>query len=273
MGNQVNEFLTKHFDPIMDIEFTANFETYLDKIAEGKANWVTVLRTFYDMFNPIVEKLNSEAKNIKQSGGNVADRLLGTDESGCEVYAGTGKYGPYVKIEASDNNDKSKYRFAKLKEISVDKVTLDYALVLLEWPKTLGKIGNAIVTLNDGQFGLYIKCAGKNYSIKEALDPEDIDLDYAKELVQAGDPYSLKSFKVKDKVINLKSGEFGHYLQIVSGTKKQNIPVPKKYNIESLSLQVKMVLVHQVLQNLQITQTKKHLNQKIKKLIYKKIKI
>jgi DNA topoisomerase-1 len=237
MGNQVNEFLTKHFDPIMDIEFTANFETYLDKIAEGKANWVTVLRTFYDMFNPIVEKLNSEAKNIKQSGGNVADRLLGTDESGCEVYAGTGKYGPYVKIEASDNNDKSKYRFAKLKEISVDKVTLDYALVLLEWPKTLGKIGNAIVTLNDGQFGLYIKCAGKNYSIKEALDPEDIDLDYAKELVQAGDPYSLKSFKVKDKVINLKSGEFGHYLQIVSGTKKQNIPVPKKYNIESLSLE------------------------------------
>lgn len=237
MGNQVNEFLAKHFDPIMDIEFTANFETYLDKIAEGKANWVTVLRTFYDMFNPMVEKLNAEAKNIKQSGGNVADRLLGTDESGCEVYAGTGKYGPYVKIEASDNNDKSKYRFAKLKEVPVDKVTLDYALGLLEWPKTLGKISNAIVTLNDGQYGLYIKCAGKNYSVKEAIDPDDIDLEYAKELIQAGDPYSLKSFKVKDKVINVKSGEFGHYLQIVSGTKKQNIPIGKKYSIENLTLE------------------------------------
>ena len=230
MGIQVNEFLTKHFDPIMDIEFTANFETYLDKIAEGKANWVTVLRTFYDMFNPMVEKLNAEAKNVKQAGGNVADRLLGTDESGREVYAGTGKYGPYVKIEAADNND-------KLKEISVDKVTLDYALVLLEWPKTLGKIGNAIVTLNDGQYGLYIKCAGKNYSIKEAIDPEDIDLEYAKELIQAGDPYSLKSFKVKDKVINVKSGEYGHYLQILSGTKKQNIPIPKKYGIDTLTLE------------------------------------
>ena len=247
MGNQVNEFLTKHFDPIMDIEFTANFETYLDKIAEGKANWITVLRTFYDMFNPIVEKLNSEAKNIKQSGGNVADRLLGTDKSGCEVYAGTGKYGPYVKIEASDpkdkDQDKIKYRFAKLKEISVDKVTLDYALVLLEWPKTLGKIGNAIVTLNDGQFGLYIKSGGKNYSIKEALDPDDINLEYAKELIQAGDPYSLKSFKVKDKVINVKSGEFGNYLQIVSGTKKQNIPIPKKYSIESLSLEQVLAII------------------------------
>lgn len=239
MGNQVNDFLTKHFDPIMDVEFTANFETYLDKIAEGKANWVTVLRTFYDMFNPIVEKLNSEAKNIKQIGGNVADKLLGTDESGCEVYTGTGKYGPYVKIEVNDkqSNDKSKWRYAKLKEISVDKVTLDYALSLLEWPKTLGKISNAVVTLNDGQFGLYIKCSGKNYSIKEAIDPDDIDLDYAKELIQAGDPYSLKSFKVKDKIINVKNGEFGNYLQIVSGSKKQNIPIPKKYIIDSITIE------------------------------------
>lgn len=237
MGNKVNEFLTKNFDPIMDIEFTANFETYLDKIAEGKANWVTVLRTFYDMFNPMVEKLNAEAKNIKQSGGDVSDRFLGTDESGREVFAGTGKYGPYVKIEANDNNDKSKYTYAKLKEMSVDKVTLDYALALLEWPKTLGKIGNAIVTLNDGQYGLYIKCAGKNYSVKEAIDPDDIDLEYAKEIIQAGDPNAMKTFKVKDKVINVKSGEFGPYLQIVSGTKKQNISIGKKYNLETINLE------------------------------------
>ncbi len=237
MGNKVNEFLTKHFDPIMDIEFTANFETYLDKIAEGKANWVTVLRTFYDMFNPMVEKLNAEAKNIKQSGGDVADRFLGTDESGREVYSGTGKYGPYVKIEANDNNDKSKFTYAKLKEMSVDKVTLDYALALLEWPKTLGKIGNAIVTLNDGQYGLYIKCAGKNYSVKEAIDPDDIDLEYAKEIIQAGDPNAIKTFKVKDKVINVKSGEFGPYLQIVSGTKKQNISIGKKYSLETINLE------------------------------------
>ena len=237
MGKQVNDFMVKHFSSIMDIEFTANFETYLDKIAEGKANWVTVLRTFYDMFNPIVEKLNLEAKNIKQIGGNVADKLLGTDTNGREIYTGTGKYGPYVKIEASDNNDKSKWRYAKLKEISVEQVTLDYALGLLEWPKTLGKIGNAIVTLCDGQYGLYIKCSGKNYSIKDALDPDDISLDYAKELIQAGDPYSLKSFKVKDKVINIKNGEFGNYLQIVSGTKKQNIPIPKKYVIETMTIE------------------------------------
>ena len=235
MGNQTNDFMVTNFNPIMDVEFTANFETYLDKIAEGNANWVTVLKLFYDMFNPIVEKLNSEAKNIKQAGGNAADRLLGKNADGAEIYAGTGKFGPYVKIEES--NSKNKYRYAKLTEISVDKVTLDYAITLLEWPKNLGKIGNAIVTLHEGQFGLYIKCTGKNYSVKDNIDPIDIDLNFAKDLIQAGDPYALKTFKLKDKVINIKTGEFGNYLQIISGTKKQNIPIPKKNNIEDITIE------------------------------------
>jgi len=232
MGNLTNDFMVKHFNPIMDIEFTANFETYLDKIAEGNANWVTVLRIFYDMFNPIVEKLNAEAKNIKQTGGNVADKLLGKNSEDMEIYTGTGKFGPYVKIKESDD----KMRYAKLIDSSVDKVTLEEAISLLEWPKSLGKIGNAIVTLNRGQYGLYIKCSGKNYSIKDTVDPNNINLKFAEDLIQAGDPYALKTFKVKDKVINIKCGEFGNYLQIISKTKKQNIPIPKKISIENITI-------------------------------------
>jgi DNA topoisomerase-1 len=232
MGNLTNDFMVKHFNPIMDIEFTANFETYLDKIAEGNANWVTVLRIFYDMFNPIVEKLNAEAKNIKQTGGNVADKLLGKNSEDMEIYTGTGKFGPYVKIKELDG----KMRYAKLIDSSVDKVTLEEAISLLEWPKSLGKIGNAIVTLNRGQYGLYIKCSGKNYSIKDTVDPNNINLKFAEDLIQAGDPYALKTFKVKDKVINIKCGEFGNYLQIISKTKKQNIPIPKKISIENITI-------------------------------------
>ena len=232
MGNQTNDFMVKHFNPIMDIEFTANFETYLDKIAEGNANWVTVLRIFYDMFNPIVEKLNAEAKNIKQTGGNVADKLLGKNSEDMEIYTGTGKFGPYVKIKEADD----KMRYAKLTDSSVDKVTLEEAISLLEWPKSLGKIGNAIVTLNKGQYGLYIKCSGKNYSIKDTVDPNNINLKFAEDLIQAGDPYALKTFKVKDKVINIKCGEFGNYLQIISKTRKQNIPIPKKNSIENITI-------------------------------------
>lgn len=234
MGKTVNEFMLKNFEPIMDVEFTANFETYLDKIAEGKANWVTVLRNFYVMFNPIVDKLLSEAKEKKATLGSSNDKLLGENETGLEVYVGSGKYGPYVKIQ---DEDRKKWKYAPLKELSPDKVTLDEALELLTFPKTLGKVGNAYVTLNKGQYGFYLKYGDKNIGIKEAnVDPSKIDIQYAKDLIEAGDPYALKTFKVKDKVINVKNGDYGHYLQIVSGTKKQNISIPKSIKVEDIKI-------------------------------------
>lgn len=243
IGIEVNDFMMKNFEPIMDIEFTAKFENYLDMIAEGKANWVTVLRTFYDMFNPIVEKLNSEAKDKKKELGASNDKLLGQSKEGYDVYAGSGKFGPYVKIIEDKNT-----RFSPLKDISINDVTLDQALTLLEFPKTLGKIGNAIVTLNKGPYGFYFKYGGKNISIKDTdIDVNDITIEYAKEIVESGDPYALKTFKVKDKIMNIKNGDYGYYIQIVSGTKKQNISIPNKIltngNIDNITLEEVLKIV------------------------------
>jgi DNA topoisomerase-1 len=234
MGNQVNDFMIKYFEPIMDIDFTSKFETYLDKIADGKANWVTVLRIFYDMFNPIVEKLNDQAITIKKNGGDVMDRLLGINTENKKIYAGTGKYGPYIKI---DTDDSKKCRYTKLTGMNVDDVTLEYAIGLLQWPKTLGKIGNTIVTLNEGPHGVYIKYNGKNYSIKnDSISIDNITIDHAREIIEAGDPYAIKSFKLSNKILNIKKGEYGHYIQIVSGKTKQNISIPNKYNIENITI-------------------------------------
>lgn len=233
IGNQVNDFMMKNFEPIMDIEFTANFESYLDKIAIGEANWVTVLRNFYDMFNPIVEKLSSEAKVIKNTIGSSSDILLGEDNDGNAVYKGSGKYGPYVKI--ADSEDSKKWKFAPLKEIDINTVTLEIALELLEFPKFIGKIGNTMVHLSKGQYGLYFKYGDRNISIKTD-DISIIDIDYARQLIESGDSYATKSFKVKDKVINIKKGQYGPYIQIVSSNKKQNIPIPSKINMDTITL-------------------------------------
>jgi DNA topoisomerase-1 len=233
MGKIVNEFMMKNFEPIMDIKFTANFESFLDKIAEGKANWVTVLRNFHDTFYPIVDKLNSDAKDKKEKIGSSTDKLLGKTSSGKEVYAGTGKYGPYVKIK--DENDKWKY--APLKEIKLEDVKLEDAVSLLEYPRFLGKIGNAIITLNKGQYGYYIKSGDRNISIKdEEIEPENIDIEYAKQLLEAGDPYAIKSFKLQGKVLSIKNGDYGPYIQILVGTKKQFISIPKTYKIENMTI-------------------------------------
>lgn len=232
MGEIVNDFMMKYFEPIMDIEFTSNLETYLDKIAEGKANWVTVLRTFYDMFSPIVEKLNLEAKVKKETLGSSNDKLLGTGETGQEIFSGSGKYGPYVKMQ-----EDGKWKYASLNLIDPNKVTIEQAIELLEYPKTLGKISNTIVTLNKGQYGMYLKYGGKNITLKDKdINPKNITLEYAKSQIESGDPYALKTFKVKDKVLSVKKGDFGPYIQIVSGTKKQFISIPPTIDISTITI-------------------------------------
>lgn len=224
MGLKVNDFMITNFTPIMDVGFTANFETYLDKIAIGKANWVNVLRLYYDMFSPIVDKLLIEAKLIKREPKGFDDKMLGKNDDGMEIFVGSGVHGPYVKVSEGEN----KWRYASIKDIGMDEVTLEDALNLLVYPKKLGKIKNAFVILNKGQYGYYLKCSDKTISLKD-VEPEDIDLDYARKLLE-----QEKSFKIQDKTINIKLGEYGPYLQIVGKT-KQNISIPSKYNIEELT--------------------------------------
>ena len=67
----------------------------------------------------------------------------------------------------------------------------------------------------------------------------------AKQIIETGggDKYAIKSFTVKDKTINVKKGEFGPYLQIVSGTTKSNIPLPKSYTAEELTLEDVLTII------------------------------
>jgi len=50
LGITVNDFLVEHFPDIIDYNFTAEMEESLDDIAEGKKEWVPVIRNFYEPF-------------------------------------------------------------------------------------------------------------------------------------------------------------------------------------------------------------------------------
>ena len=230
LGIQIVEFLVKNFEPIMEIKFTADFEEYLDKIAEGKAKWYNILNQFYQLFNPICEKLSKEVKS-NPTMANI-DKLIGVDElTGIEIFIGSGTYGPYVKRK--EEKDSKKWKYASIKD--PQNINIEDAIELLKYPLVLGKIGKAVLNLHKGQFGFYIKYADKNYSIKDK-DESEITLNYAKTLIEGGDKYAVNSFTIKDKVINVKSGEYGNYLQIISGKSKSNIPIPKSYKIEDLTI-------------------------------------
>ena len=65
LGFKVNDQLVKHFPSILDLKFTADMETKLDDVEEGKTDWVGLLRNFYDPFALTVERAKTEMENIK----------------------------------------------------------------------------------------------------------------------------------------------------------------------------------------------------------------
>jgi len=178
IGINVNNFMIKYFNSIININFTSNLESHLDKIAKGNANWVTVLKNFYDMFEPIINNLKNDLKNILNNNNDVNNKLLGKLNNN-EIYLGSGKYGPYIKI--FKNN---KWIYKSLNDLNPEKITLEDAYELLQFPRKIGKIDNKLVTLNKGKYGLYLIFNEKNYSINnKIIDYKIIDINFAKKII------------------------------------------------------------------------------------------
>ena len=228
MGIMVNNFMMTHFAPIMDIKFTADMEKMLDKIANGKALWHNVLETYYKLFSPMVEELEKTTVLVKNIKGE--DKLLGYyPETENPIFLTKGKYGYCIKLMEGD-----KCRFASIEDILPVNITLEESIKFLEYPKTLGKIGSSIVTLNKGKFGLYFKVGIKSIAIKDTVEPT---LEYAKKLADAS--HDSNSFTIKNKIVQLKNGQYGYYLMVPHGTKKPtNIPIPKKIDINTLTAKI-----------------------------------
>jgi len=63
LGFKVNDLLVEYFPKIMNIEFTARMEEELDRVEDGKYNWVSVLDEFY---HPFKERVDFAKKTIKK---------------------------------------------------------------------------------------------------------------------------------------------------------------------------------------------------------------
>ncbi|NDC83056.1 type I DNA topoisomerase [bacterium] len=64
LGMTVNDKLSEYFSNIIDTEFTAEMETRLDEIMEGKHVWVDIVRQIYDPFVMMLEKADTEMEKI-----------------------------------------------------------------------------------------------------------------------------------------------------------------------------------------------------------------
>ncbi|MBN2186026.1 MAG: type I DNA topoisomerase [Dehalococcoidia bacterium] len=92
VGIVVNDILNKHFPRIVDLGFTAQMEKQLDKIAQGRQEWVAVLRDFYSPFEDTLRKASANIVKI--------DISKATDETcpncGRTMVIKVGRFGKFL---------------------------------------------------------------------------------------------------------------------------------------------------------------------------------
>ncbi|MDP2088800.1 MAG: type I DNA topoisomerase [Flavobacteriaceae bacterium] len=225
IGYIVNDFLCENFEEILDYQFTANVEEDFDDIADGKKEWISMIRNFYHQFHPQVTNVETNAERATGA------RLLGKDpDSSKNVYVRLGRYGAMIQI--GESTDVEKPRFASLLEgQSINEVNLDDALKLFKLPKDLGTYQDLNVILSSGRFGPYLLYNEKFISLPKGEDIHEVDLDRAIELIKEKQKADAPITTYQNLPVQKGVGRFGPFI-------KWNdlfINVSKKYDFDHLS--------------------------------------
>ena len=90
-GFEITDKLQQCFSHLINVKYTANMESDLDKIAEGNVNWVETLRNFYNEFEPAVKNAFTEMpkKEAEKTGEDCP-------ECGSPLVIRKGKYGEFT---------------------------------------------------------------------------------------------------------------------------------------------------------------------------------
>jgi len=227
VGIIVTDFLVNNFKNILDYNFTASVEQDFDKIANGDKNWTNILKEFYGTFHPNVEDVKENAE--RESG----ERLLGTDPvSGRKVIVRLGKFWPMVQIGKVDDEEKPIFA-GLLPHQKISKISLEESLELFKLPCYLGDFENEKVESNAGRFGPYVKHNNIFVSLPKGLNPLEVTLDQAVELILEKRRKDAPIGNYEGHDISKGKGRFGPFI-------KWNglfINVNKSYDFENLTLE------------------------------------
>ena len=159
LGYSVKNELVDHFKNIMDIKFTANMETDLDKIAEGNEKWNEILDKYYTSLEKeisVYEKDITEISNLR-----IESDIL--DKNGKPMILKSGRFGKYL-ISETDENEKISLKGVQISkdEIKTEKIFVKDRLeqVIQDKkgiPTDLYTSSNKRYYLKKGRFGDYLE--------------------------------------------------------------------------------------------------------------------
>lgn len=181
------------------------------------------------------------------------DREIGRDpETGKPIHIKSGRFGPYVQLGDSERTEKGtvkkggKAKMVSLwKSMSPDTLTLEQALMLLSFPREVGKHPETgeTITAQDGRYGPYLKMAEETRSLESQEQLATVTLDEAVKRFKepkkgrrggaASVIADLGAHPASGQAIQVKTGRYGPYA--TDGT--VNATIPKGTDPASVTLE------------------------------------
>ncbi|SMP54208.1 DNA topoisomerase I [Neorhodopirellula lusitana] len=231
----VIRLMETHFDALVDYDFTAQMEDFLDTISREEAESLEYLKNFYfgDESAEPQKLCNKDAIGLKNRLASKIEEIdprltakfsLGFPEEGEnreEVFVRVGKYGPFL--------EQGERKAPILDGMAPDEMDLEKAMELFESASredeplgTHPESGKPIY-MKAGRFGPYIQLGEKddeekrNQSIPKSIPAEDVDFDMACKLLSL--PRNLGNYPDNNEPIMAHDGRYGPYVKCEKETR------------------------------------------------------
>lgn len=93
LGEIVNEIIKNNFGEIINNEFTADMESALDKVEDGRMEWKEILRNFYPLLKHLLDEAESKVENV-EIPDVVTDIIC--EECGRNMVIKYGRFGKFL---------------------------------------------------------------------------------------------------------------------------------------------------------------------------------
>jgi len=93
LGKSVNDMLIDGFPEILDVKFTADMEDKLDKVEQGRINWVELLKDFYKVFSQRLLQADDKMRSLRRDGVPAG---IDCNECGAPMIIKWGKRGEFL---------------------------------------------------------------------------------------------------------------------------------------------------------------------------------